>query len=120
MPGRAGSPSSRMGRRPRERLLFRRGAVARPRGKAFPVQRVPGSAELYVLCTLIMCVFSRLWASSVAPRTGFIPIALYVAFMFVFVALDTADAQPRSRQFLVQSAFVVGPAAVMGLWMVHG
>lgn len=81
---------------------------------------VPGSAELYVLCTLVMCLFSRLWATSVAPRTGYIPIAVYVLFMFTFVALDMPGAERRVKQLLVGSAFVIVPAAVMSLWMVYG
>lgn len=80
---------------------------------------VPGSAELYILCTLVMCVISRLWASSVAARTGFIPIVLYVVFMFFF-AVVTLGAERRVKQFLVQSAFIIVPAAVMSLWMVYG
>jgi hypothetical protein len=67
-----------------------------------------------------MCLFSRLWASSVAPRTGFIPIVGYVVFMYVFVALEMPNAQQRVRQFLVQSAFVIVPAVVMSVWMVYG
>jgi hypothetical protein len=79
----------------------------------------PGSAELYVLGTLIMGMMSRLWASSVAPRSGFIPIALYVVGMFVFAILELIS-ERRIKQFLVQSAFILAPAAVMCIWVVYG
>jgi hypothetical protein len=66
-----------------------------------------------------MCVFSRLWATSVAPKTGLIPVALYVAFMFFF-AVVTLGAERRVKQFLAQTAFILIPAAAMSLWFVHG
>jgi hypothetical protein len=79
----------------------------------------PGSAELYVLGTLIMGTGSRLWASSVAPRSGFIPIVLYVVGMFFFAIVELI-AERRIKQFIVQSAFILAPAAVMSIWMVYG
>ncbi|MDB5319452.1 MAG: hypothetical protein JWN40_1083 [Phycisphaerales bacterium] len=80
---------------------------------------VPGSSELYVLGTLIMGVGSRLWASSVAPRSGFIPIVLYVVGMFFFAIAELVS-ERRVKQFLVQSAFILAPAAVMSIWMLYG
>jgi hypothetical protein len=80
---------------------------------------LPGSGELYLLSTLLMCVFSRLFASSVAPRSGFVPIVLYLVLMLFFaVAEFISDRQ--ARPFLVQCAFAIVPAAVTVCWMAFG
>ena len=80
---------------------------------------LPTSGELYLLSTLLMCVFSRLFASSVAPRSGFIPIVLYVVLMFFF-AIAEFISDRQARPFLVQCAFAIVPAAVMACWMAFG
>lgn len=80
---------------------------------------LPTSGELYLLSTLLMCVFSRLFASSVAPRSGFIPIVLYLVLMFSLAVAELVSDR-RAGAFLVRCAFAIVPAAVMGCWMVFG